>query len=68
MSAKHHMQTKYVEIMSTLVAGSVELADAMRAGFEAGRRGDMDSLPSDATSDWAEHYYRGYIEGVECRT
>ena len=57
---------EHVETISTLVAGNVDLADAMRAGFEAGRQGDVDSLPSDAASDWAEYYYRGYIEGVEC--
>ncbi len=57
--------TEYVEAISVLAAGSAEFEDAMRAGFEDGKKGDVDSPPSDAPKEWIQHYYTGYIEGVE---
>ena len=56
-----------IETMSTLVAETDNLADAMRAGHEAGSRGDDDTIPEGTSGEWAEYYYRGYIEGVESR-
>jgi len=55
------------EALSTLVAETDELAAAMRAGHEAGSRGDDDTIPEGASAEWAEYYYRGYIEGAQDR-
>jgi hypothetical protein len=56
-----------IETMSTLVAETNELAAAMRAGHEAGSRGDDDTIPEEVSAEWADYYYRGYIEGAQGR-
>jgi hypothetical protein len=53
--------------ISTLVASIDRLADAMLAGYAAGAEGEDDTLPEGVSEEWAEYYYRGYLEGAESR-
>jgi hypothetical protein len=43
------------------------ITNALLIGFEDGKCGNNDTIPHDASPEWAEYYYVGYIDGARHR-